>query len=132
MTISVITVVRNDVAGIKKTLQTVASQADCSVQVEHVIIDGASTDSTATVINGFVAARSGLGNPKYTVVHESDTGIYDAMSKGRALASGDFAYFLNAGDTFSSRLVLAGVADCIERVKNPDAFYYGQVHCRAV
>lgn len=131
MTISVVTAVRNDAEGTTKALEAVATQADGELQIEHVIVDGASTDSTGVIIDEFVAARTGLQNPRYIVVHEPDRGIYDAMNKGRELASGDFLYFLNAGDELSGADVFCRVADCIRLTGETSALYYGQVRIRS-
>jgi glycosyltransferase involved in cell wall biosynthesis len=127
MKISVITAVRNDPEGIKKTLETVAQQVCKGMWIEHIIIDGASTDATREIIATFVAKRAGSENPKYKVVHEPDRGIYDAMNKGKQMATGDFIYFLNAGDTFCNASTLAGVCRCINNVGINSAVYAGQV-----
>jgi glycosyltransferase involved in cell wall biosynthesis len=127
MKISVITAVRNDPEGMKKTLETVAQQVCKGMRIEHIIIDGASTDATGQIIDAFVANRSGSATPEYKVVHEPDRGIYDAMNKGKQLATGDFIYFLNAGDKLSSKDVFFGMADCILRTGQSSALYYGQV-----
>jgi glycosyltransferase involved in cell wall biosynthesis len=92
ITFSIVTAVRNDSEGIQKTLRTVAGQVFGSMRVEHIIIDGASTDSTREVITTFVANRAGSQNPEYKVVHEPDRGIYDAMNKGKQMATGDFIF----------------------------------------
>lgn len=88
MVISVITVVRNDVHHIEQTLQSVAAQTH---PVEHIVLDGASTDGTVEICcrHRGIIFRS-----------ERDRGIYDAMNKGISMASGDWLLFLNSGDTF--------------------------------
>jgi glycosyltransferase involved in cell wall biosynthesis len=101
MKISVITVAYNSAATIAATLKSVASQTH--VDVEHIVVDGASTDGTPDVVreHGPRVAR---------MVSEPDRGIYDAMNKGVRLASGDIVGFLNADDYYAHDRVLANVA----------------------
>ena len=87
--ISVITVSFNSAGTIAKTLQSVASQT--WPHVEHIVIDGASTDTTLAVVKEH-------GGHVGQLVSEPDKGIYDAMNKGVALATGDVVAFLNADD----------------------------------
>jgi glycosyltransferase involved in cell wall biosynthesis len=99
--ISVITVCYNSEATLARTLQSVADQ-DYS-RVEHIIVDGASTDSTPAIIDCFRKRLS-------YVVSEPDRGIYDAMNKGLNCASGDIICFLNADDNYAHPQVLSRVA----------------------
>lgn len=91
MKISVITVAYNAAATIADTCNSVAAQT--GADIEHIVIDGASTDDTAVV----VAANA---RPGHVFVSEPDSGLYDAMNKGAALATGDLIGFLNADDFF--------------------------------
>jgi glycosyltransferase involved in cell wall biosynthesis len=111
--ISVITVCYNSAATIARTLQSVASQT--WPHVEHVVIDGASKDNTLAVI----AASSGRVS---TLVSEPDKGIYDAMNKGVARATGDVVAFLNADDFYADEGVLARIATAME-AEQLDALY---------
>jgi glycosyltransferase involved in cell wall biosynthesis len=104
MRFSIITVVRNNAATIAEAIESVASQR-LSV-VEHVVIDGASTDGTLEVIGRY---RERLGR----VISEPDKGIYDGMNKGLTAASGDVIGFLNADDVYEDDRVLADVARCL-------------------
>lgn len=104
MKISIITAVRNGESTIKDCIESVQSQ---TVPVEHIIIDGASTDGTLAIIDRY---RSGIAR----IVSEPDKGIYDAMNKGIALASGDVVGILNADDFYSGRDVIAKIADAFE------------------
>src|SRR6478672_11457802 len=89
--VSIVTVVRNASRQLADTIESVRRQTYPSV--EYIVVDGASTDSTADVL------RRNL--PKIDKwISEPDSGIYDAMNKGKAMASGAFAMFVNAGDTF--------------------------------
>lgn len=99
--ISVITVCYNSASTLARSLQSVADQ-DWS-RVEHIVIDGASVDSTPVIIERF---RSRLAH----VVSESDNGIYDAMNKGLERANGDIVCFLNADDQYAHPQVLSRVA----------------------
>lgn len=99
--ISVITVCYNSAATLERTLRSVADQ-DWRF-VEHIVIDGASTDDTPAIIERF---RSRLSH----VVSEPDCGIYDAMNKGLERASGDIVCFLNADDHYADPQVLSRVA----------------------
>lgn len=101
MNITVITVCYNSVATLARALQSVATQD--WPQIEHIVIDGASTDGTAEIIARF---RSKLAK----VVSEPDAGIYDAMNKGLDHSSGDIVCFLNADDQYASNSVLTRVA----------------------
>lgn len=99
---SIITVVRNAPQALKVTLESVASQT-CALY-EHLIIDGASTDSTLSEIEK-------IHNPRIKLTSEPDRGIYDAMNKGLRLAQGDYVMFLNAGDTLATDHTLQLLAD---------------------
>lgn len=87
--LSIITVVRNGERDIGATLESVC--AFHGPDVEVIVIDGASTDATLAVVRGFEARIDVL-------VSEPDDGIYDAMNKGIARASGRFVLHINAGD----------------------------------
>lgn len=101
MKISVITVCYNSVRTLERSLQSVAQQ-DWS-EVEHIVIDGASTDGTKSILERFSSRLAYL-------VSESDNGIYDAMNKGLSHATGDIICFLNADDRYASTNVLSKVA----------------------
>lgn len=91
--LTVATVVRNDPAGLQLTLTSVAEQA--TDLLEHLIIDGASTDGTAECAHRWAAER-----PWVRVISEPDSGIYNAMNKAISAARGSYVLFLNAGDDF--------------------------------
>ena len=102
MKISIITVAFNAATTLADTLQSVAGQTH--TDIEHIVIDGASTDGTREV-----ATRYGTHIAKF--VSEPDKGIYDAMNKGLALATGDIIGFLNADDVYADDEVLQRVAE---------------------
>lgn len=111
--ISIITVVNNSAATIADTLLSVRSQT--YPHIEHVIIDGASTDDTLKIIRERTS-------PNVVIKSEPDRGMYDAMNKGLAMATGDVIGFLNADDVYADSHVLENVAGVIE-AQNVDACY---------
>lgn len=103
---TVVTVTYNAFHTLHRTLQSVAEQ-DLSA-VEHLIIDGCSTDHTLSLVHQYVADNTVSSLPHLIrVVSEPDEGLYDAMNKALALASGEYIVFLNAGDTFASPQTLS-------------------------
>jgi len=100
MKITVITVCHNSAGTITDTLCSVAEQK--GVDVEHVIVDGGSTDGTQALV--YAHARQ-----NYRMLSESDLGIYDAMNKGVSLATGEVIAFLNADDMYADPSVLSRV-----------------------
>lgn len=101
MKVSVITVCFNSAATLARALDSVAEQD--WPKIEHIVIDGASTDGTSEIIHRYGAKLA-------QVVSEPDRGIYDAMNKGLDRASGDIICFLNADDCYTSGNVLSRVA----------------------
>ena len=99
MTLAIITITRNDLAGLRRTLASVEAQT--TPPAEHWIIDGASTDGTRE----FLAALP--PHPARHVVSEPDNGIYDAMNKGVARASADYVWFLNSGDACADSTIVS-------------------------
>jgi glycosyltransferase involved in cell wall biosynthesis len=93
--ISIITVVKDDVDHLEKTILNVIEKKG-SADIEYIVIDGASTDGSTDIIRKYDEHISYW-------VSESDNGIYDAMNKGWAAASYDsFILFLGAGDMIIS------------------------------
>jgi glycosyltransferase involved in cell wall biosynthesis len=101
MKISVVTVTYNSAETIGATMKSVASQVHSPI--EHILIDGASTDGTLAVVREH-------GPHVSTVVSEPDRGIYDAMNKGVGLATGDVIGFLNGDDYYAHDRVLSEIA----------------------
>lgn len=87
--LSIITIVYNNVRDIERTIQSVINQT--YKKIEYIVIDGASTDGTLDVVSQYQDHIS-------KIVSEPDKGIYDAMNKGLALATGDYILFMNSGD----------------------------------
>ena len=98
--VSVVTVNRNHLAGLKKTMESVIGQT--YADYEYIVVDGASTDGSREAIE----ARA---DKIARWVSEPDQGVYDAMNKGVRMARGQYVQFLNSGDWFAS-------ADVLERI----------------
>lgn len=93
MRVSIITAVRNGARDIAATLASVAGQDH--PDIEHIVVDGASTDDTVEVVRR-------EGRHVAQLLSEPDQGVYDAFNKGLRLATGDVVGYLNAGDTYCS------------------------------
>jgi len=118
MHISVITVTYNPGNLLEPTMQSVLEQV--GVRVDYVVVDGASKDGTVERLRAFgekVQGEQARGERvqgelvqgcslNYRWVSEPDKGLYDAMNKGLAMATGDYVLFLNAGDTLAHPRVL--------------------------
>ena len=109
---SIITVTWNAASVIAPTLQSVQRQT--STDYEMLIIDGASTDDTLSIVRGTSIASM-------RVFSEPDNGLYDAMNKGISRARGRYIIFLNAGDSFADDTVLARLA--VLAADNPGVIY---------
>ncbi|SHG94033.1 glycosyltransferase family 2 protein [Flavobacterium defluvii] len=101
MKISIITVCYNSASTIEKTIQSVASQR--YQNIEYIIVDGNSKDNTIDIIKKYE-------NNITKWISEPDKGLYDAMNKGLALATGDLIGILNSDDTFYSVNVIEEIA----------------------
>lgn len=117
MKISVVTVCYNSEKVIERTVQSVVNQT--FDDFEYIIIDGASTDKTLEIIEHYQ-----LKTDKIKIFSEKDKGIYDAMNKGIAHATGDYIVFLNADDVFLHENVLKLAA---EKMNDNKALYYGDL-----
>lgn len=111
---AIITVCFNATATIARTLQSVDSQS--FGDYEHLIVDGASRDSTLDIVKA-------MSNPRRRVISEPDKGIYDAMNKGIDATSGKYLIFLNAGDKFHSFDTLSVIAQAIQLGGSPGVVY---------
>lgn len=91
---TVISVTRNDRAGIERTIESVRSQSN--VHLQHIVIDGQSTDGTVEYLHSLTWPEGSR------FVSETDNGIYDAMNKGARYATSPLLVFMNGGDVFAS------------------------------
>jgi glycosyltransferase involved in cell wall biosynthesis len=109
--ISIITVCFNAEKFIERTIKSVISQT--YPNIEYIIIDGKSKDRTVEVIKKYESKISRW-------ISEPDRGIYDAMNKGLRAATGDYVWFLNAGDRISGERT---VKEIILQSNNEDLIY---------
>ncbi|MDR1156269.1 MAG: glycosyltransferase [Bacteroidales bacterium] len=100
MTVSIITASYNNIETIESTIQSVLTQT--YPNIEYIIVDGGSTDGTVDVIRRFDSAVANW-------VSEPDKGLYYALNKGIAMASGDVIGFLHADDVLHDLFVIASV-----------------------
>ncbi len=108
-TLSLITVTYNAASTIERTLQSVEEQT--YDHIEHIIIDGCSTDATITHVQRYIERNQHPRSHSIRVVREPDSGLYDAMNKGLQLAQGDYLVFLNAGDRLHSATTLTEMVE---------------------
>ena len=111
--VSLITVCRNAAPVIAGTMESIHAQTH--PHIEHIVIDGASTDGTVELLHGHRDRPAVL-------VSEPDKGIYDAMNKGLRRATGDVIGFVNAGDLLMAPDTIARVAAAFAR-SGADAVY---------
>ena len=102
---SIITITYNAQEVLRPTLASVSGQSFRNF--EHIIIDGASRDDTVSI-----ARNEGIDGIK--IFSEPDRGLYDAMNKGIARATGRYLIFLNAGDTFPAPKALSDLAEAAQ------------------
>lgn len=122
--VTIVTVVYNARPLLEKTIGSVVLQKKSYPHMEYVVVDGASKDGTLDLIRAYEGWID-----KW--ISEPDKGIYDAMNKGLGMASGDFVWFLNAGDFIYSPSFLKEVFDLRTApvYDTPDGWadiYYGQ------
>ena len=114
---SIITITFNAESEIDPTLESVIAQT--YTNYEYLLIDGGSKDRTVEK-----AKASGI---KFAhIVSERDNGLYDAMNKGIALATGDYLCFLNAGDSFHAPDTLQTIVDTIKDEEELPHVLYGE------
>jgi glycosyltransferase involved in cell wall biosynthesis len=115
--VSVITVVRNDAAGVEKTILSVREQS--YKNIDYVVIDGGSTDGTVDIIKKHEGSIA-------TWKSEPDRGIAEAFNKGVALSRGDLLLFMNSSDSFCSKTSLAEAIAALPRDCDPRrTIFYG-------
>jgi glycosyltransferase involved in cell wall biosynthesis len=111
--LSIITIVFNNARDIERTMLSVLDQT--YPNIEYVVIDGGSTDGTLAIIKKYESRITKL-------VSEKDEGIYDAMNKGLAIATGDYVLFMNSGDELYNKDTVTSV---FATADNAD-IYYGE------
>ena len=118
MTVTIITICFNSEAVIKKTIESVLNQT--YTDIEYIIIDGASKDKTVEIAESYKDAFVGKGID-YKIFSEPDKGIYDAMNKGIAKATGELVGLINSGDFYEPEMIETAVKAYEE--KPYDIFY---------
>lgn len=102
LTVSIVTATYNSGNFIERCMKTVAEQS-CLNNIEHIIVDGRSTDSTLSIVSSFQHVKK--------IISENDRGIYHAFNKGLSVATGDIVYFLNSDDYLFDSNVISDVID---------------------
>ena len=114
MLVSIITVTLNSKSVLSDCLDSVANQSHNNI--EHIVIDGGSTDGTLTLLN---SRRKNLA----IVISEPDNGIYDAMNKGLALAKGEIVGILNSDDFYANDQVISNIIKMFTKDPSLEACY---------
>lgn len=111
--VSVITVCYNSSETIENTIQSVVSQNYSNI--EYIIVDGLSTDDTLKIVDKY---KKNIAR----IISEKDDGIYDAINKGIAVATGSFIAILHADDFYANNDAISDVVDAFTK-QNVDAVY---------
>lgn len=112
--ITIITICFNAETTIRPTLSSIESQD--YPYIEYIIIDGASTDNTLNLVQSLA--------PSAMIISEPDKGIYDAMNKGLARATGDYVWFINAGDSLPHTNTVSELINTLcTQGERPDVMY---------
>ena len=121
MKISIITTSYNSAHTLRDTMDSVLRQG--YTDYEYIVVDGASKDGTVEIIREYESRFEG----RMRWVSEPDGGIYDAMNKGVAMATGDVVGLLNSDDFYAADDILSTIAEEFSQTDVPDAIY-GDVH----
>ncbi len=111
MKVSIITVCLNSGDTIRDTIESVLGQT--WREVEHIIIDGQSTDNTLKIVDEYQDRIA-------RIVTGPDKGLYDAMNKGLSIATGDVIGILNADDFYLTNTVIAEVVASFQKLPDTD------------
>lgn len=122
MKISIITVTYNSARTLSRAIRSVVRQT--YPDIEYIIVDGESADSTIHIIEDFAARY-----PQIRYVSEPDNGIYDAINKGIHMATGDVIALLNSDDELATSDIITHIASHIEAT-GADILYGDLVYCR--
>lgn len=117
MKISLITVTFNSGGTLRDTIQSVLSQT--YPEIEYIIVDGLSEDSTIDIIKEYVPLFQG----RLKWISEKDNGLYDAMNKGFKMATGEIVGIINSDNLLTESGVIGKVIDCFEGHKDIDCVY---------
>ena len=122
MKVTIITICFNSEAVIKKTIESVLNQT--YTDIEYIIIDGASKDKTVEIAESYKDAFAQKGID-YKIFSEPDKGIYDAMNKGIAKATGELVGLINSGDFYEPQMLETAVKAYEEK---PYDIFYGDIN----
>ena len=122
MKVTVITICFNSEAVIKKTIESVLNQT--YTDIEYIIIDGASKDKTVEIAESYKDAFADKGID-FKIFSEPDKGIYDAMNKGIAKATGELVGLINSGDFYEPQMIETAVKAYEEK---PYDIFYGDIN----
>ena len=120
---TIVTCTYNAEATLQRTLDSILAQ---QVPLQHLLIDGTSTDGTLGLMQSYIE-RSRVEAPSHDIIRRSepDQGLYDAMNKALPMATGDYILYLNAGDTLATGTTLADIASDIGTAETLPAVIYG-------
>jgi len=128
MKLSIITINYNNAAGLRRTIESVASQSNRDF--EYIIIDGGSTDGSVPMFQRFNASTL----QRFFWTSEPDNGIYHAMNKGIRMAKGEYVHFLNSGDWLVDDYVVEKMLDELNELilqgQQPDVFVGNKIMVR--
>jgi glycosyltransferase involved in cell wall biosynthesis len=114
MKVTIITITYNSAATLEDTLRSVVNQD--YPNIEYLIIDGKSKDNTLQIVDKY--------KDKITkIVSEKDKGLYDALNKGIALATGDIVGMLHSDDLYESNHVVSDIVKTFEKNPSADGVY---------
>ena len=117
MTLTIITINRNNASGLEKTIQSVLHQT--SKEFEYVIVDGGSKDGSVDIIRKYAP----LLGPRLKWISEPDKGIYNAMNKGIGMVSKGYVEFLNSGDCIAEADVVEKMLKALAENGKPSILY---------
>ncbi|SOD92300.1 glycosyltransferase family 2 protein [Spirosoma fluviale] len=112
-TLSIITITYNAERFLERTIESIVAQQ--ATDFEYIVIDGASKDGTLDIIKRYE-------NHITTWVSEPDGGLYDAMNKGQQRATGEYVWFMNAGDELYDSETLPKLLEAIKATQ-ADVYY---------
>lgn len=122
MKLSIITINYNNAEGLRKTLASVAAQT--YKQIEHIVVDGGSTDDSVKVIEEYDAQiRYRKSSVRLKWKSEKDNGVYNAMNKGIRQATGSYIEILNSGDVLAAPDVTDRMVREVEKNEYPSILY---------
>lgn len=119
--ISIITVCFNSAVTIRRTIESVLNQT--YMNIEYILVDGKSTDTTVAIIEEYVPLFAERGMP-YKWVSESDKGIYDAMNKGILMATGEWINIQGSDDWLNHEALEIFVKE-LEHNNSADIYWFG-------